>query len=134
MPLQLRGEQRYRDGPRLDCGEEPCDVVETLGREYRDPVSARRDLLHLRTDGSHPGAELGPGQFHGASARCAGVVQIAVGHGIADVRDSALDERNQRDPGRHGDVACGVQAVLDLQETLAHSDVGPRIDSSYRID
>ena len=65
MTLQLRGEQRYRDSPRLDRAEEPGDVVESLRGEYRHAVSARRDSLHPRADGPHPPAKLGPGQFDG---------------------------------------------------------------------
>ena len=65
MTLQLRCEQWHRNGARLDGGEEPGDVIQTLRSENRDPVSAGRDPLHLRADGPNPDAELVPGQFVG---------------------------------------------------------------------
>ena len=58
VTLQLGREQRHRDGARLDRGEEPGDVVETLRGEYRDAVSAGRDLLHPCADGAHPRARV----------------------------------------------------------------------------
>ena len=53
----------------------------------------------------------------------AGEVQVAVGHGVADVRDVAVDERNQRDPRRQHDAAVGVEAVLDLQQPVHERSV-----------
>jgi hypothetical protein len=61
--------------------------------------------------------------------RQAGVVQVAVGHGVAHVRDVALDERDQRGVRRQDDVASGVKAVLDLQKTFVNGGVGTRVDS-----
>ena len=125
VALPLGGEQRHRDGARLDRGEESGDVIETLWSEYRHPVSTRRGLLYLCSDGPHPPAEFRPGQFDRTPLRRPGVVQIAIGDGITHVRDVAVDKRNERDAGRQNDFARGVQAVLDLQQPRVISESEP---------
>ena len=115
MPLEFGGEQRHRDRARLDRREEPGDVVEALGREDRHPVTTRGNLLHASADGLHPAAELSPGQFDRISVSRAGEIQVAVGNGVADVGDVAVDERNQRYARRQHNAAFGIETVLDLQ-------------------
>jgi hypothetical protein len=118
VTLEFRREQRHRDGARLDRGEEPGDVVEALWGEDRHPVPSRGDTLHARANGPHPATELGPGQFDGLSVDGAGEVQVAKGHGVTHMRDVAVDERYQRDAWWQLDAALGIEAVLDLQQTL----------------
>ncbi len=115
MPLEFGGEQRHRDRARLDRREEPGDVVEALGREDRHPITTRGNLLHASADRLHPATELRPGQFDRISVSRAGEIQVAVGNGVADVGDVAVDERNQRDARRQHNAAFGIETVLDLQ-------------------
>ena len=115
VTLEFGREQRHRDRPRLDRREEPGDVVEALRGEDRHPVTSRGDLLHASADRLHPATELGPGQFDGMSVSRAGEIQVAIGNGVADVRDVAVDERYQRDAWRQHNAALGIETVLDLQ-------------------
>ena len=118
MTRQLGGEQRDGHGARLDRGEETGDVVQTLRSQDRHPIPSGSEPLDLRADGAHPRPEPAPGQLVGDSVLRAGVVQVAIRHGVADVGDVAFDKRDQGDRRRQRDVACAVENVLDLPETL----------------
>ena len=110
---QFGGEQRNRDAAHLDRRVETGNVLDALWREDGNPVTGTRELLHPGTDGLQPDTEFGPGHLLGLSFG-AGVVQVAIRHEVADIRDVAFDEGYQRRAWRHLDVAVGVQAVLDL--------------------
>ena len=118
VTLEFRREQRHRNRPRLDRCEEPGDVIEALRCEDRHPVTSRGDTLQASANSPHPATELGPGQFDGLSVNGAGEVQVAIGHGVTDIRDVAVDERYQRDAWRQHDAALCIETVLDLQQTL----------------
>ena len=118
VALEFGGEQGHRDRSRLDRCEERRDVVEALRRQDRHPVTARGHLLQPGANGPHPAAELIPGEFNGPTVGRAGEIQVAVGNRVADVRDVAVDERYQRHAWRQHNSAVGIEAVLDLQQTL----------------
>lgn len=125
MPGQFRGEQRDRDGARLDRRVEPGDVVDALRRQHRNALTATGHLLDARADGFQPDTELAPGHLvRGAVVRTA-VVEVAIRDGVPHVGDVAVDERNQVDAGRQCDPAVGVQAVLDPQQA-GHTIVAPK--------
>jgi hypothetical protein len=70
-------------------------------------------LLDARANGFQPGTEPAPRHLFGIPGGRTAVIEIAIRHGVTDVRDVAVDERYQVDPGRQQDTARGVQAVLD---------------------
>jgi len=112
---QFRSEQRNGDIAGADSGEETDDVVDALWGEYRYAVTGPTELLQPGTDRTHPGSELGPGQFNGDSALPAAVVQIAVRHTVSELRDIAVETRHQRDALGQRDVARAVEVILDRQ-------------------
>jgi hypothetical protein len=46
----------------------------------------------LHANVPHPATELGPGKFDGLSVDRAGEVQVAIGHGVTNIRDVAVEE------------------------------------------
>ncbi len=114
---QFGREQRHRDVTRLYRAEEPHDVVEALRCQHGHPVTARRQLLQPRRDGPQPDPELRPRQFEGLTIGGVGVIEVAVCHRVPDVGDVAVDQRYQGGTGRQLDLACGVEALLDLDQT-----------------
>src|SRR5262245_9668400 len=112
MTRQFGSEQWHRNGPGLDRCIEAGDIVDTLWREDRNPITTACELLQLPTDGLQSDTELGPGHFDGMSLS-AGVVQVAIRHGVTDIRDIAVDQRYQGGTWRQDDAAVGIQAVFD---------------------
>ena len=92
VALEFRREQRHRNRPRLDRCEKPGDVIEALRGEDRHAVTSRGDTLHASANRPHPATELGPGKFDGVSINGAGEVQVAIGHGVTNIRDVAVDK------------------------------------------
>jgi len=109
---QFGREQRHRDGPGLDRCVKPGNVVDALRCEDRNPVTAICELLHARGDRLQSGTQLGPGHLDGVPLRPC-VVQVAIRCRVADIRDVAFDQRDQRGAWRHHNSAVGVQAILD---------------------
>jgi hypothetical protein len=92
---RLRAIRPHGDGSRLDRGVEAGDVVDALRRKDRHSITLAREPLDARGDGLQSDTQLGPRDFERVSFS-AGVVQVAICHGITDICDVALDRRNQR--------------------------------------
>ncbi|PQM46228.1 hypothetical protein C1Y40_03595 [Mycobacterium talmoniae] len=87
---QLRCEQRDGDVSGVDGREKANDVVDTLGRQDRHPVTRLGHLLQPRRGCPQPGPERGPGQFDDLAVALAGVVQIAIRRGVPERGDMTI--------------------------------------------
>lgn len=92
MAGQLGSEQRNGDVAGLHGGEERGHVIEALGCQDGHPFAAAGESLQPRGDGGQSAPELRPGVFDGASAFRGREVQVAVGDGVTDVGDVAVDQ------------------------------------------
>lgn len=90
VPGELRGEQRHRDVPRLNGGEEADDVIQALRSQDRHPAARLGYLLEPGRHRAGPRTKLRPVQIDRLPIGVAAEIDVPVGEGVVRSVDSAF--------------------------------------------